>query len=461
MENKKMLTFAKLVIVFSFLICGTIFSTACNNSENHIEVTSVSLSEETISLGVGESETLTATVLPINATDKSITWTSSDQSIATIVDGKVTAVGNGTVTITAKSHNGKAANCTVNANVYPYADFSFSFSNNEYAITGYSGTDTEIIVPAEYMGKPVTKIGELVFSDCSFITKITLPDSINEIGDGAFGGCNNLESVVIPDSITSIGDYTFSGCLSLTSISVHENLTSIGDFAFYFCYNLASIIIPDSVTNIGEFAFDGCSALIIYCEAASKPNSWNNNWNSNWNSNCIVVWDCYNNEIADDGAIYTIIDNIRYALKDGEATIVKQPIAISGNFVIPKIVTYKEQNYDIKYIGDNAFDGCSSLTSIVIPDNITSIGKNAFSGCSNLMSIVIPDSITSIGDEAFSSCSSLASIFIPDSVTNIGNYLFANCGNITIYCEAASKPNGWSRFWNIEDCPVVWGYKNT
>ena len=82
-------------------------------------------------------------------------------------------------------------------------------------------------------------------------------------------------------------------------------------------------------------------------------------------------------------------------------------------------------------IGDDAFCLCSSLTSVVIGDSVTSIGSSAFSGCSSLTSVVIPDSVTSIGSSAFYYCSSLTSIVIPDSVTSISNYAFYYCYSLT------------------------------
>ena len=88
-----------------------------NESEpDVIEVTSVSLNKTSLTLEIGESETLTATVLPSNATDKSVTWTSSAQSIATVANGKITAIGSGTATITATTSNGKTATCMVTVN---------------------------------------------------------------------------------------------------------------------------------------------------------------------------------------------------------------------------------------------------------------------------------------------------------------------------------------------------------
>lgn len=167
------------------------------------------------------------------------------------------------------------------------------------------------------------------------------------------------------------------------------SVTSIGSNAFDGCSSLTSITIPDSVTSIGWYAFEDCSGLTIYCEVGSKPIGWNSTWNYD---DCPVVWDCNNNEIADDGYIYAIIDDIKYGLKDGEAYIVKPSQAISDNVIIKDKVSYDGVEYVVTKIGNSAFSGCSGLTSITIPDSVTSIGSYAFSGCSNLTNVTFVSS---------------------------------------------------------------------
>ena len=102
----------------------------------------------------------------------------------------------------------------------------------------------------------------------------------------------------------------------------------------------------------------------------------------------------------------------------------------SGEVIIPENVTYNGVTYSVTSIGSSAFYGCSSLTSITIPNSVTSIGSSAFYDCSSLTSITIPNSVTSIDSYAFSNCSSLTSITIPNSVTSIGSYAFSDCSSL-------------------------------
>ena len=314
------------------------------------------------------------------------------------------------------------------------------------------------------------------------ITEILIPDSVTSIGNFAFYGCSSLTSVVIGNSVTSICEDAFAGCHKLTSIMVDENnenyksidgnlyskdgktliqyamgktdtaftipnsVTSIGEQAFYICTSLTSVTIGNSVISICEDAFRGCYSLTIYCEATYKPSGWSSDWNY---SNCPVVWNCNNNEVAEDGYIYTVVDGIRYGLKDGVANIVRQlrNITIAS---IPIKVTHKGTNYTVTSIGEDAFENCDNLTSIEIPNSVTSIGSYAFYGCSSLTSIEIPNSVTSIGSYAFRSCDSLTSIEIPDSVTSIGDGAFYDCSSLT----SIEIPNSVTSIgdWAFYDC---------
>lgn len=255
-----------------------------------------------------------------------------------------------------------------------------------------TATDTEIFIADEYNGLPVRAIGR-----------------------GAFIWENNITDVTIPDGITSIGESAFMGCDGLTSI-----------------------IIPKSITSIEKNTFSSCDALTIYCEATDKPDGWDSKWNYCYGGSfdfvsslvyCPVVWDCESNDVADDGNIYTVIGDIRYALKDGIATVVRQSYKLSGDKAILQTVSFKDNAYRVTSIGDFAFYTGDGLQSVTIPDGVISIGKGAFSN-SFIKSLVVPDSVTTIGDSAFDTCLYLETITLGKGLTYIGQKAFMCCNKI-------------------------------
>ena len=332
--------------------------------------------------------------------------------------------------------------------------------NGKYAvIIGYDDSITDVIIPENIIlsGEdiPVKAIASNAFYNNDTITSITIPDSVTTIGSSAFEGCSSLTSIYIPDSVTAIGSRAFYSCSNLTTVTFGENsqLTAIGDYAFSRCPSLTSIYIPDSVTTIGSHAFDECSNLtIIYCEASSKPSGWHDSWN---NSDLPVVWNSYK-------GIHGNLNGFEYtAYHDNEGN---PYIAITGyngsdtDVVIPEYIEANGERIAVKEINDKAFYNNYTITSITIPDNVTTIGSYAFYGCINLTTATISEGsqLTAIGDYAFSHCPSLTSIYIPDSVTTIGSYAFAGCSALIIYCEASSEPSGWLLYWDSFDQPVVW-----
>ena len=141
---------------------------------------------------------------------------------------------------------------------------------------------------------------------------------------------------------------------------------------------------------------------------------------------------------SNDGFFYAI-DDKNFYLDYIKYTIVERHIIVSGydktsfkgKAMIPSRITYKQNTYEVLGIKYETFCECSSLTSIVIPNSVTSIGRSAFSGCTGLTSIVIPNGVTSIENEAFSGCTGLTSIVIPNSVTSIGRSAFSGCTGLT------------------------------
>lgn len=347
-------------------------------------------------------------------------------------------------------------------------------------VTGYTGSETEVVIADTYKNNLVTGIDTSAFARKD-IVKIIMPDSITTIGEGAFASCESLIEVVMSDSITTIGKGAFNTCKTLTEIVIPEGVRDIGKSAFAWCENLTKITLPYSVDNIGEsafsycsslmeifipstvnyidrYAFQGCNSLTRYCAAKSQPS----HWNDYWGYGCLggIVWDCYNNDVATDGYVYTVVDGLRYMMYPNSSFVMlaPQPNTITKVNILSEII-YKDKVCKVVDINARAFSGCSKLIEVIIPHGIEYIGSSAFADCNSLTKIVIPDSVTSIGNNAFEDCSSLIEIVIPDSVTSIGGSAFAYCDKLTIYCEAKSKPNGWGSRWNPSGCPIVWGHE--
>ena len=259
-------------------------------------------------------------------------------------------------------------------------------------------------------------IADYAFYSCKSLTSVTIPNSVTSIGLGAFSGCKSLTSVTIPNGVTSIGDIAFWGCKSLKSVTIPNSVTSIGEWAFNKCTSLRSIIIPNSVTRIGWSAFEGTA---LYNDPA------------NWENGTLYIDDCLIKVEEDFVGHFRIKENTR-VISDEAFWGCKSLTSVT----IPNSVTT---------IGDEAFKWCSLLTSVTIPNSVTSIGDRAFGSCSSLTSVTIPNSVTSIGDEAFCYCSSLTSVTIPNSVTSIGEGAFWGCSSLTSMVVASGNSTYDSR----------------
>ena len=266
------------------------------------------------------------------------------------------------------------------------------------------------LIPSSIKSVTITggNIPSHAFLNCSSLTSITIPNSVTSIGDWAFNNCSGLTSIVIPDSVTNIGEKSFKNCSSLRNIVIPDSVVSISAETFYNCSSLTSIVIPDSVISIASGAFRGCSSLTsITLPFIGASSAASNGYDQ-------VFGYIFGYTISDSsvsGATYQYYGNSKYYHYYIPSSIMS--VTITG-----------------KNIPRNAFFNCRGLTSVSIPDSVTTIGSEAFSGCSGLTSITIPDSVTSIGNYAFSRCSGLTSITIPDIVTSIGSSAFSGCSSL-------------------------------
>lgn len=243
---------------------------------------------------------------------------------------------------------------------------------------------------------------------------ITIPASVTyngatlqvtTIGRFAFSGSSRLSSVTLPSSLTKIESFAFYMCSSLNNISLPASLVNIGDDAFSST-GLESIIIPRGVTEIGESVFSGCKNLtVIQVEEGNEVFDSRENCNAIIKGN-VLVCGCNNT---------TIPSGIAVIAKSAFSSLSITSISI------PNTVTS---------INNFAFSNCRKLTSISLPSSLTKIESCAFYMCSALTAVSLPNSLNKIGDDAFSS-TGLESIAIPKSVTSIGESIFSGCRNLT------------------------------
>ena len=284
-------------------------------------------------------------------------------------------------------------------------------------VTGYTGTETELVIPETLGGCPVTIIGERAFHAKDTITSVALPESITSIEADAFSYCYVLESISLSDGVTAIGDYAFHECDALTTVTIPASVVSIGKGSFRSCglesitlseglettgyeafaHNpLKSIVIPDSVTELGSRAFYYCELLSQVTLPAALSSIAEETFSY-----------CYQLKSIEIPESVTAIENYAFAECD-----------ILEAVTVPAKVTR---------LGDGAFRSCDQMTRVSLPEGLTSIGRDAFAHCILLAEINLPESLTSLGSRVFDSCRSLQSITIPAGVTVLPSYTFISC----------------------------------
>lgn len=312
----------------------------------------------------------------------------------------------------------------------PWAEYEDSFSDvvvgegitelGDKTFNAYKKVLKSITLP-----NTLEYIGASVFSDCTALTEIKLPNtSLTGIGNSAFGGCTGIKHFHIPATVKfthyNNSEYdkrnrisnSFSACLGIETITVDWMSTyyrcedgilyNLDKSAIIFVYALDSttLTIPKTVISIQSSALDTCTELERFeCEEGSK--------------------------------YYTAADGVLYANTDQGKMLVMAPKKLAGKLVVPDDVTIVRQN---------AFNSCTLLTEVQLPASLTKIDGATFRFCSSLTKINIPESVTYIGQRAFEGCSSLPEVLtIPKSVKYIGEYAFNGCTSLKfIYIEPDS-----------------------
>lgn len=291
-------------------------------------------------------------------------------------------------------------------------EFSLLNNNSAYSVIDYNGNTDSVYIPSEYLGKPVTNIGDKSFSHCYYISQIRIPETVISIGDQSFTSCSSLKSITIPRNVVSLGANLFEFCSNLMEINVYNSdyyISIDGDLyskdaktlVYYAIGKRATkFTVPSAVTAIGDYAFRSCNAL--------KEITLSNN-------------------LISIGKAAFSICNIE-------------------TLTIPKSVTT---------IGESAFSSNNFLVSVIFEDGIQlkTISAEMFMGCETLKNIKLPNSITRIDESAFTGCEELNVIVIPLSVKYVDHAVFFACVNLTIYCEQSTVSYHWSPSWNSSGLP--------
>ena len=380
--------------------------------EEPIPVTEIILNKTSLSLNETQEETLKATVRPDNATDKTVTWSSSNTSVATVSSsGLVTAKAAGAATITCKANDGsgKYATCKVTVtDVGPnkidlWISTTVHLNETQKLIptitpaeattkltwassnTSIATVDQQGVVTGKALGTAritvTTDNGKSDYCDIKVVKTFTAKTAEGvtmtfQILDEANKTCQAGEDPTQKDyssyQVTTWAvPYGTSGQLSIPSTAGGYTVTDIGGLAFINLGNITSVSIPNTVKSIGKYAFQGCSSI----ETMTIPNS------------------------------------------------------------VTEIEKY-------------AFSQCTKLSSIVLPNSITILNDGLFWEDTSLKTVAIPSSVEKIGWSVFSD-SGLEEITIPASVKSIGWYAFQKCPNLKKVTSMILDPTAFSLYDNV------------
>ena len=315
----------------------------------------------------------------------------------------------------------------------------------------------------------VSHINTFAFYGCTKITKLTIPNTVISISDAAFQGCTMLSEIKLPDFLSYIPNQIFYGCLNLKVINIPANVKSIGSYAFYKCSSLNSITIPSNVEIIGPLAFGACTGLTEITSSATIPSPVGYNafvsispstcnlyvpTNSKTKYQTVEQWKDFTNITEKDINPTQIVDTITNVVKivNISAGGLSGSLSSSELKSILKLTIIGEINStdlntirgltSLKFldmsqavvqsntIPASAFSGMINLTTIILPNSVTTIETRAFEGCGGLIKLKLPLNLTSIESLSFARCSSLFTVEFPSTLTIIKSSAFYECGRL-------------------------------
>lgn len=267
--------------------------------------------------------------------------------------------------------------------------------NQAIQITGSKDALSELTIPGEIDGLPVTKIKEYAFVNHTRLRSVSIPESVQEIGSYAFVDCNRLETVTVPDTVQDVGWGVFSRTPWLNAqtdpyiiignqiliaykgtcedVVIPDGIRIIAGFTFENDMSIQSVQLPDSLISLNAYAFAGCRNL---------------------------------QELKLPEQLQKIGANAFFECKQLKRMFVPD---------------------NVHQIGEQAFYQCNALQDIRLPEEISEISTRMFYHCNSLQKISIPNSVQHIAPGAFQGCSMLTSVVLPQRLISVGESAFAEC----------------------------------
>ena len=357
----------------------------------------------------------------------------------------------------------------------PASDLAYTAEGGAVTVTGYTGSEAVVVIPATLDGLPVTAIGEGAFAGMGGLKALSLPDSVTAVGFGAFAGCSAMTTLRTPVCTVDAERAYFGALFGATSHAANGSAVprklsaviltvgeEIPDYAFYGCSSIVALALPDCLTHIGNFGFYGCESL-TYIDMGDAPIT------------SVGEWAFTNNKALLELHLPATVTDMGFAMLEGCGALEELTIPFVGgstteNRYLGYLFGASDHTFTEGYlpaslmrvrvaegcteIPDNAFFGCSSVREITLPEGVRTIGRRTFYGCERLAAVTLPDSVTSIGDDAyhgcirmtsfeggtglttlgiqaFMDCVSLATVSLPDGVTHLPNACFWGCASLS------------------------------
>ena len=303
--------------------------------------------------------------------------------------------------------------------------------NPEVTIYSYVGSDTDVTVPSEIKGMPVTTLHG-TFSGKETVKTVTIPEGVRLIEYNAFFGCTALTTVVLPSSLEEMTEYTFYQCTNLKTVSLdtaNSKLTKIGQYSFAYCEKLTGFDIPSALKELEEGVFAHCSSLkkIIIPDTVEKID-------------ISAFCECINvTEIKIPG---TVKEASEFALFGCDKVITAElPISmvtlanLQRSDDLETLVIVDDGSTELP--DKDALNKKKKLKKVVFPDSLTSIPKAFCMSASALEDVKLPANLKIISNASFSECTNLKTIDLPDTVTEIGAFAFESTGLTSITIPAS------------------------